>query len=166
MPTLPTSESPVRNPGQTGQPAGNHNLGAVEKRAPGGEGSFRVLPEPWVPPSGGARAAKELHDTSKPRAPPSLNPIGAGSEKSRPRGRPRLDTPVRPSQPRPLAVLLQLPPDARVTSREASLLIHTSVEQLNNWRLSRQGPPHEGKKHFVRYRRGALDGWMAEQARL
>ena len=42
-----------------------------------------------MPPSGPHCAAKELHNTSERRAPPSLNPIGAGSEKGCPRSRPR-----------------------------------------------------------------------------
>ena len=88
MPTLPTSESTVRNPGQKGQPAGKYNRGAVEKGPPAAEGSFHALPEPWVPPSGGSHIA--LPRSFTPRNHERLR-------HSTPSGRPLRKTSARPT---------------------------------------------------------------------
>jgi hypothetical protein len=54
-----------------------------------------------------------------------------------------------------------LPSEARFTPEEAAIYLNARLDLLRAWRSQGRGPPFEGRMHFVRYRKGALDTFMA-----
>jgi len=75
---------------------------------------------------------------------------------------PRTDTQAEISDT--LSRLHQLPDAALFTSEEAGLYLNARTDLLRAWRWQGRGPTFVGSGHFVRYRKAALDAFLAERA--
>jgi hypothetical protein len=60
-----------------------------------------------------------------------------------------------------LRQLAALPPEAKLSTEEASIYLNCRPELLRTWRWQKRGPPFEGKGKFVRYIKGKLDAFMS-----
>jgi len=58
------------------------------------------------------------------------------------------------------------PVERLLTVQEVAALLRCSVSSLNKWRLTGQGPAFVYVGHRVRYRPGAVAGYVAEQTRI
>jgi hypothetical protein len=63
-----------------------------------------------------------------------------------------------------LQQLHDLPDDALLTTGEAAALLNVSPDLLRARRWQRRGPAFEGRGHFVRYRKRALDAFLSGHA--
>ena len=72
--------------------------------------------------------------------------------------------PVESDEVGTLRRLHSLPSEALLTSEEAALYLNARTDLLRSWRWQQRGPPFEGRGHFVRYRKCALDAFLAGHA--
>jgi hypothetical protein len=70
-----------------------------------------------------------------------------------------------PSQDGPEAQLLRAlharPPTALFDTQEAAIYLRCRPELLRSWRWKQRGPRHQGSGRLVRYRKAALDDFLA-----
>ena len=58
-----------------------------------------------------------------------------------------------------------LPPQALLTPNEAALYLNARLDLLRAWRCQGRGPVFQGRGHFVRYTRAALDAFLGREGR-
>lgn len=57
-------------------------------------------------------------------------------------------------------------PDSEIlfTAQELADYLRVQITTVHAWKRRNQGPPHTGEGKLLRYRKGEVDKWLAEQA--